>query len=63
MIDFLKRLPYKTVLPLYVIFFLVLTIIGKTLSFGWLGFKFSIPLIFISVLIDLLLVYKLKYKK
>lgn len=63
MIDFLKRLPYKTVLPLYVIFFLVLTIIGKSLGYSWLGFKFSIPLIFISILIDLLLVYKLKYKK
>lgn len=60
--DFIKKLPYKHALPLYVIFFLILTIIGKYCGFEWYGIKFSLSITFISLIIDLLLVYRI-YKK
>jgi len=59
---FLKRLPYKPVLMVYLILFLVLTVVGKYFGFDWYGFKFSIPVTLTIVIIDLLATYKL-YKK
>lgn len=59
---FLKRLPYKPVLMVYTVLFLILTIVGKYFGWGWYGFKFSIPTTLTIVIIDLLATYKL-YKK
>ena len=46
----------------YVFVFLALTVIGKLFSYGWYGFKFSIPIILVSLIIDLFVTYKM-YKK
>jgi hypothetical protein len=60
--DFLKTLPYKQALAVYLLLFLVLTIVGRCLGYDWYGFKFSIPIISITLIIDLLATYKI-YKK
>ena len=59
---FLKRLPYKPVIMVYLVLFLTLTVIGKYSGFDWYGFTFSIPTTLTIVIIDLLATYKL-YKK
>lgn len=60
--NFLKMLPYKPALMVYVFVFLALTVIGKLFGYGWYGFKFSIPIILVSLIIDLFVTYKI-YKK
>jgi hypothetical protein len=60
--NFLKMLPYKPALMVYVFVFLLLTVVGKIFGHGWNGFKLSIPIILTSLIIDLLVTYKM-YKK
>lgn len=60
--NFLKMLPYKPALMVYLFVFLILTVVGKIFSYDWYGFKFSIPIILISLIIDLMATYKLYSK-
>lgn len=60
--NFLRSLPYKPALMVYTFILLVLSLIGRYLEYSWYGFKFSIPIIVMVLIIDLLVTYKL-YKK
>ena len=60
--NFLKMLPYKPALMVYLLVFLVLTVVGKLFGYDWYGFKFSVPIILTSLVIDLLVTYKLYNK-
>jgi hypothetical protein len=60
--NFLKMLPIKLGLMVYVFVFLILTVVGKLLGHDWYGFKFSTPIILGLLIIDLFFTY-LKYKK
>jgi hypothetical protein len=60
--NFLKILPYKQALMVYVVVLLLLTIAGKQLNRDWYGFKFSIPIVLTILIVDLLATYR-QYKK
>jgi general stress protein CsbA len=60
--DFLKIIDYRHVLPLYVIIFLILTLIGQHYQFDYYGTEFSLPIIIVSLMIDLFVLYRI-YKK
>lgn len=60
--EFLKMLPYKPALMVYLFVFLLLTAVGKYFGHDWYGFKFSIPIILVTLIIDLLATYKM-FKK
>lgn len=60
--DFLKMLPYKKALPIYFLLLVTFSFIGDILHYGWMGLKFSLPIISIALIIDLIATYK-KYKK
>lgn len=61
--NFIKMLPYKKALAVYLLVFLLLTAIGKTFGYEWYGFKFSLPIVLGSMMVDLLFTYFILYKK
>lgn len=60
--DFLKVLPYKQVIPLYIVMVFILSALGYQLNYGWQGFKFGLPFTLIILIVDLISTYRL-YKK
>lgn len=60
--DFLKVLPYKQVIPLYIVMVFILSALGYHLNYGWQGFKFGLPFTLIILIVDLISTYRL-YKK
>jgi len=60
--DFFKSLPYKQVIPLYVVMVFILSALGYYLNYGWQGFKFGLPFTLIILIVDLISTYRL-YKR
>jgi hypothetical protein len=60
---FLKTLPYILAVPLYLVLFVLLTVIGHTLGVSGNGMTFSIPTTIVLLVVDLLITYHFKYKK